>query len=71
MGEKKIPGLRSSIMYCKEYIIGGMWKMADLDKVTVGDCIDNHRHKGVAVLVNDGKVTGFKKENSTTANQSK
>ena len=42
----------------------------NLDRVTVGDCLDNFKFKNKVVLINDGQVVGFKteKRKSTTNN---
>ena len=30
------------------------------EKVTIEDCLENYERKGLAVLLNDGAVVGFK-----------
>lgn len=35
----------------------------NVEKITVQDCIDMFNMKNEAVIINDGKITGFQKEN--------
>ena len=45
----------------KRRIKGG--KNLNNETVTIEDCLDNHEKKGKAVVINDGQVIGFVKEN--------
>lgn len=37
-------------------------QIMELNNVTVQDCIDMYRMKGMVTICNDGKVVGFEKE---------
>lgn len=38
-------------------------KIIDLDNVTLQDCIDLSKYKDVKVIINDGRIENFVKEN--------
>lgn len=43
----------------------------NLNEVTIEDCLDMFNVLGKAVVINDGKILGFQKEECPTADQSK
>lgn len=38
----------------------------NVDAITIQDCIDNYEFKDMAVVINDGHIVMFKKENPHT-----
>ena len=34
------------------------------ETITLQDCIENYEYKDTSVIINDGKIVGFSKENS-------
>ena len=42
------------------------------ETITLQDCIENYEYKDTSVVINDGKIVGFSKENSPyTAQETK
>ena len=37
------------------------------ETITLQDCIENYEYKDTSVIINDGKIVGFSKENRTQA----
>lgn len=37
-------------------------KIIELDNVTIQDCCELYEYKGIATIINDGRVVNFEKE---------